>query len=386
MKYEDIIHRCFRCGFCKLTDDYEDFNCPPHKKYRLESFSPGGRMWLIRARLKGNVQISERYQQILYSCTMCASCVAHCIFPFKEDLVNIFTAARESLVEEGTLPPAVRDYLKSIQTYGNPYKEPSEKRGEWAKGLSVPAYKGQEYLLYIGCVGSYDERAQKIARSVALLLKTLNISFGILGKEETCDGNEVRALGETWLFESLAQKNIEYFQAQNIKKIITLDPHAYNAFVREYKNMGADLEVYHYTQIVAKKIDALVLSPDSCAATVTYHDPCYLGRHNGIYEEPRKILAALPGINFVEMDSSRASALCCGGGGGNFFSDILGGGKESPARIRIAQAQKAGADIIAVACPQCAKMLEDAIKAEDLEDKLKVADIAELIVQRMTEK
>ncbi|OPY83864.1 MAG: succinate dehydrogenase/fumarate reductase iron-sulfur subunit [Smithella sp. PtaU1.Bin162] len=386
MKYEDIIHRCFRCGFCKLTDDYEEFNCPPHKKYRLESFSPGGRMWLIRARIKGDVQISERYQQILYSCTLCANCVTHCIFPFKEDLVNIFTAARESLVEEGTLPPAVRDYLKSIQTYGNPYKEPSAKRGDWANGLSVPAYDGQEYLLYIGCVGSYDERARKIARSVALLLKTLNISFGILGAEEICDGNEVRALGETWLFEGLAQRNIEYFKTRNIKKIITLDPHAYNAFTLEYKTLGADLEVYHYTQILAEKTAALADRLKTDPLEVTYHDPCYLGRHNNLYDEPRKILAALPGVKFAEMVANRGNALCCGGGGGNFFSDILGGGKESPARIRVAQAKETGAGIISIACPQCAKMLEDAVKAEDLEDKLAVKDIAELVLSRLETK
>jgi len=383
MRYEDILHRCFRCGFCKLTDDYEDFNCPPHKKYRLESFSPGGRMWLTRAWLQGDVQMSERFQQILYSCTLCANCVKHCIFPFNEDLVNIFIAAREAVVEAGMLPPAVRDYFKAIDTYGNPYKEPSAKRGDWALGLPVPIYDGHDYLLYIGCVGSYDERGQKIAQAVASLLHKMSISFGILGQDENCDGNEVKAMGETWLFESLAQKNSEIFRAKNIKKIITIDPHAYNAFAKDYRNFGAEFEVYHYTQLLAQNIDKLVPLLKPLTATVTYHDPCYLGRHNSIDEEPRNILTILPGINFVEMAANRHNALCCGGGGGNFFSDILGTGKESAARLRIRQAQDTGAQIIAVACPQCAKMLTDAIKAADLEESLEAADIAELVLRSM---
>ncbi|MBN2515238.1 MAG: (Fe-S)-binding protein [Deltaproteobacteria bacterium] len=379
MKYDDILHRCFRCGYCKLTDDYEDFNCPPYRKYRFESFSPGGRMWLIRAWQQGDIQITERFQKILYSCTMCANCVEHCIFPFSDDLANIFIAAREAVTEEGIIPPTVRDYLKSIHAYGNPYKEPAELRGAWADGSPVPVYDGHEYLLYIGCVGSYDERGQLIARAVANILCKIDVTFGILGEEEICDGNEVRALGETWLFDRLARKNIERFKARNIKKIITLDPHAYNTFAGDYKNLGADIEVHHYTQILADRMDSLIPSLKECTATVTYHDPCYLGRHNGLYEEPRSILAALPGITLVDMASNRRNALCCGGGGGNFFSDVLGGGRESPAKIRIDQALDTGARIIAVACPQCAKMLEDAIKAEDREDRLEVADIAEII-------
>ncbi len=381
MKYEDLLHLCFRCGYCKLTDDYDNFNCPPHMKYRFESFSPGGRLWLTRAWLKGDVQTSDRFEQILYSCTLCANCVKHCIFPFNDDIVNIFIAAREAAVEAGTLPPSVRDYFKAIQIYGNPYKESAEKRGDWARGLSVPIYDGHDYLLYIGCVGSYDERGQKIARAVAHVLQQAGVSCGIFGPEELCDGNEVQAMGEAWLFEGLAQKNMEMFKARGVRKIITLDPHAYNAFSRDYRKLGADWDVYHYTQILAEKIAALIPLLKAYPATITYHDPCYLGRHNDVYAAPRQILAALPGITFVEMDCNRENALCCGGGGGNFFTDILGGGKESSARIRIAQAREVGADVVAVCCPQCAKMLEDAVKAEDPGQGLEIFDIAELIAR-----
>ncbi|MBN1664436.1 MAG: (Fe-S)-binding protein [Deltaproteobacteria bacterium] len=381
MKYEELLHRCFRCGYCKLTDDYDGFNCPPYMKYRFESFSPGGRLWLTRAWLSGDVETSERFQQILYACTLCANCVKHCIFPFNDDIVNMFIAAREAVVEAGTLPPAVRDYFKALQVHGNPYKEPAEKRGDWARGLSVPVYDGHDYLLYVGCVGSYDERGQKIARAVARVLNRAGVSFGILGREELCDGNEARAMGETWLFEDLAKKNMALFKARAVKKIVTLDPHAYNAFAKDYKKLGADGEVYHYTQILAEKIDALRPLLKACPATVAYHDPCYLGRHNGVYEAPRKLLAALPGVTLTEMDANRGNALCCGGGGGNFFTDILGGGKDSSARIRIAQAREAGADVLAVCCPQCAKMLDDAGKVEDPENRLEIVDVAELMVR-----
>ena len=379
MKYDDIIHRCFRCGYCKLTEDYTDFNCPPYRKFRFESYSPGGRMWLIRAWLNGEVQTSKRFQEVLYSCTMCANCVEHCIFSFSDDLVNIFTAAREEMVADGNLPPTVRDYLKSLHTYGNPYKAPAEERGSWANGLSLDIYDDHDYLLYVGCVGAYDERGQQITRAVADLLVKAGVSFGILGSEEICDGNEARSLGESGLFEMLARQNMALFEDRSVTRIITVDPHAYNAFHNYYRKLGANFEVFHYTQILADKMDALPLSRRTRETTITYHDPCYLGRHNGEYDAPRRILNACPGTTLVEMESHKSSALCCGGGGGNFFSDILGGGEESAARIRVRQARDAGARIIAVACPQCAKMLEDAIKVEELQDHLEVADIAEIV-------
>ncbi len=380
MKYADIVHRCFRCGYCKFTSDYTDFNCPAYRKFRFETFSPGGRMWLIRAWLNGDVQNSERFQEILFSCATCANCVEHCVFTFSDDLVNIFIAAREELVADGIIPPPVRDYLKNITVNGNPYKEPAAERGKWAEGTPVPAYTDQEYLFYVGCVGSYDERARKIARAVGSVLMRAGASIGILGERETCDGNEVRTLGETGLFEHLAGQNIEAFKELNIKKIITLDPHAFNAFKNDYPGLGGTFDIYHYTQILAPLITAGKVSLEGTHVKVTYHDPCYLGRHNGEYTAPRTILKAIPGLELVEMDRSGENAFCCGGGGGNFFTDILGGGEESPARLRVREALDTGAGIIAVACPQCAKMLEDAVKSEELEDRLEVLDIAEIVI------
>jgi Fe-S oxidoreductase len=384
MKHEDIIHRCFRCGYCKLTGDYNDFNCPAYRKFRFETYAPGGRMWLIRAWLNDEIKTSARFQEILFSCATCANCVKHCVFPFSDDLVNIFIAAREEMVNEGIIPPEVRDYFKNMSTNGNPYKEPAAERGKWAEGMAIKPYEGQEYLFYVGDVGSYDDRAQKIARAVGELLIKAGLSIGILADKENSDGNEVRALGETGLFEFLADQNIDLFKNRGIKKIITLDPHAFNAFKNDYPERGAAFEIYHYTQVLAPLFEANKLPLKAFFANVTYHDPCYLGRHNEEYEAPRTILQAIDGLTLVEMQQNRENAFCCGGGGGNFFTDILGGGDDSPNRIRVRQALDTGAEIIAVACPQCAGMLDDAVKVEKLEDRLEVLDVAEIVARALS--
>jgi len=379
MKYADIVHRCFRCGYCKFTSDYTDFNCPAYRKFRFETYSPGGRMWLIEAWLNDEIKNSDRFQEILFSCATCANCVEHCVFTFSEDLVNIFISAREEMVNDGIIPPPVRDYLKNININGNPYKEPASERGKWAEGTLVETYKDQEYLFYIGCVGSYDERGKKIARAVGNLLVKAGLSIGILGDKENCDGNEVRTMGEAGLFQFLAEKNIALFRDLGVKKIITLDPHAFNTFKKDYPALDGQFEVYHYTQVLAPLIQSGKIPLKELNDKITYHDPCYLGRHNGEYIAPRKILKAIPGIELVEMARSGENAFCCGGGGGNFFTDILGGGEDSPSRIRVREALDTGAGIIAVACPQCAKMLDDAVKIEQLDDRLKVMDVAEIV-------
>jgi len=336
-------------------------------------------MWLIRALLNGEISNTERYREILFSCTMCANCVEHCIFPFKDDLVNIFVAARGDLIESGVINPSVRDFLKNIQLAGNPYKQPAGERALWADGLDLPEYSDQEYLLYVGCVGSYDEQGRKSASAVARTLISAGVSFGILGANELCDGNEVRFLGDEGLFEYLAEQNIGQFNRLGIKKIMTVDPHAYNAFKNDYPVLGGDFEVFHYTQVLAVLMDSGKFTFSEYPLKAAYHDPCYLGRHNGEYDAPRKILASIPSLQVTELDTSGENSLCCGGGGGNFFTDILGSGEDSPARLRVRQAHDAGVDILVVACPMCAKMLTDAVKTEKLSEDLEVLDIAEVI-------
>jgi Fe-S oxidoreductase len=314
---------------------------------------------------------------MLYACTNCNNCVQSCKFPFSEDIVSMIDAAREDMVADGLVMPRVARFFQNIEAYGNPYRELRENRGRWAEGSGIEPYNGQEYLFYVGCVGSFDERGQKAAKAVGELLVKAGVSFGILGSAEECDGNEVNIMGESRIFEMLRDKNASLFRQKGAKKIITLSPHSLNVFRNEYPD---GFEVWHYTQVLGGLIEKGKLKPSAkLDAKVTYHDPCFLGRHAGEYEAPRQILKAIPGLKLAEMERNRENAFCCGGGSGNFYTDFFGGGESSPARIRVREAAETGADVIAVACPACAVMLGEAVKDEGLTEKMAVKDVAEIL-------
>ena len=386
MKYAEILHRCFRCGYCKLPGNYIDFNCPAYVAFRFETYSPGGRMWLLRAWLDEKIEPSRRFQEILFSCTACGNCVEQCaLTKIKDELLLAFTAGKEALVVEGKVPPPVRDCLTKLQKYGNPYGLARKKRADWAVDTGVEVFSDQEFLFFPGDVGAFDSRGQEIARSVATLLERLGVSFGILGDREVSDGNEANAMGESDLFRLLAEENIKQFHELNVKKIIALSPHGFNALKNEYPALGGAYEVFHYTQVLAAHAGSLSFENNLPEVTVTYHDPCYLGRHNREYGSARKILAALPGVKIREMDRSMQNALCCGGGGGNLFTDILGNGPESPAQNRVMEALGTDADILAVSCPSCAVMLGDAVKSTNLDERIQVREISEIVNNRLKE-
>ena len=211
----------------------------------------------------------------------------------------------------------------------------------------------------------------------------LGISFGILGDREVSDGNEANAMGESELFRLLAEENIEHFNQFSVKRIIALSPHGYNALKNDYPALGGAYQVFHYTQILADHLGSLVFKDKPSKVRVTYHDPCYLGRHNWEYRAARKVFAALPGIEIREMDRSMQDALCCGGGGGNIYTDIIGNGPESPARDRAAEALDTGAEVLAVSCPTCAVMLADAVKSSNMDNCIQVKEISELVNDRL---
>ncbi len=380
-KYKDIIHRCFRCGYCKFPGDWSDVtNCPAYARYRLESYSSGGRLWLIRAWIEGEIEWSEHLAEIVYACAACKNCVEKCPLAFRDDIVNMVVAAKNEMVEMGLLPAAVKGYLQNVQLHGNPYGLAAKRRSAWMEGLALAPYDGQEYLYFVGCEGAYDSRAQSAAKALALLLLKAGVSFGVLGNEETADGNDIELLGEEGLTEMVAEKNIRRFQERGVRKIVALSPHAYNAFKNIYPRFGGHFEVVHYTQMLPTLIGrGLLQAAPHAGVAVAFHDPCFLGRWNNEYNAPRKVLKSIPGIRLLEMARSRKSALCCGGGAGNYVIDLLGGSDESPARIRVREAHAAGADVLAVACPNCLTMLEDAAKVEGLEEKLLVRDICELV-------
>lgn len=315
---------------------------------------------------------------MLYACTNCNNCAQSCKFPFNKDIVNMINAAREDMVAEGLVVPRVARFFQNIEAYGNPYRELRENRGQWAEGTGVEPYKGQEYLFYVGCVGSFDEKGQRAAKALAELLLKGGVSFGILGADEECDGNEVRILGESRIFGMLKDKNTELFRKAGIKKIIALSPHSYNVFKNQYPD---GFEVYHYTSVLGDLIEQGRLKPSAkLNIKVTYHDPCFLGRHAGEYEAPRQILKAIPGVELVEMARNRENSFCCGGGSGNFYTGISAKGKEQASNARAQEAYGTGAKVLAVACPACMLMLEDAVKTEQLEEQIQVKDISEIVL------
>jgi len=377
--FRDTIYHCLKCGACRLAYEIYAPICPSGIKFGFDSHYAIGRISLARAILDNDVEIDADLMSRVYTCTSCGACDEQCHDAVGVDPLQVIEELKFEAVEKGMIPPHVRDFLKSMNVHGNPYLLPADDRGKWADGTGIESYSGQEYLLYVGDVGSYDERAQKLSRSVGDFLIEAGISFGILGEKELSDGNEVNRVGERGLYEYMANANIELFNRMGIKKIITLSPHAYNAFKNDYPQWGGQYEVFHYSRIMAEMIrEKKINSAGGEKIKVTFHDPCFLGRHNGEYQAPREVLESIPGIELVEMERNRNNGFCCGGGGGNFFTDMLGSGDQSPARIRVREALESGAQVLATTCPKCFNMLDDGIKTEGVEDKITVKDISQL--------
>jgi Fe-S oxidoreductase len=247
----------------------------------------------------------------------------------------------------------------------------------WATG--VKKYDGDEYLLYLGCESCYPERGREMAKNVIAVLKATGVSFGVLGNEEECDGNEAYMLGELGLFQELAFRNAKKFKELGVKRVVVVSPHAYNS-MKKYPERG--FEVLHFTQLLHQLVQRDKLTLSGVEYKVTYHDPCFLGRYNQVYLEPRRVLQSIPGLKLIEMRRSKENAFCCGGGSGNFVFDLLHG-LESPARVRVREALETGAEVLAVACPICKCMLDDAVKDESLEGKIEVKDLAEIVLDAM---
>jgi Fe-S oxidoreductase len=312
----------------------------------------------------------------LWDCTCCFTCVERCLKDVEP--AELIIALRAQLVESGRVPDTIGAALMAIFRQGNPVGIAREDRVAWANGLEIKAAQGGcETLYFVGCIPSYDQRVQKVARALAQALATAGIDFGTLGTDESCCGNEVRRMGEMGLFEMLVEENGELIRSVGASRIVTTSPHCYNTFKNEYHLDG--IGVLHYTQLVAELIGQGKLElANKVEKTVTYHDPCFLGKQNHVFDEPRAILQAIPGVKLVEMDRSRERSLCCEGGGGRMWNEGTNL-EERLAFQRVQEAAETGAEILAVACPFCLLTLEDAVKVQGLEERLKVIDIMELV-------
>ena len=361
----DPLFPCIQCGKCTGS-------CPisvisPHFNIRK----------LLYEILNSEGEDIAQKKEMLWDCSTCTTCVVRC--PKEVDPADLIISMRSVLVEDGQVPPKIRDVLKSISIRGNPWNIGQEKRSEWAEGLEIKSIADAEILYYVGCTVAFDPRLQKIAKALAKTLAKAGINFGTLGNDEVCCGNEIRRMGDIWSFDALKEMNIEMFKQFPIKQIITTSPHCYNTFKNEYNELA--IEVKHYTQIIPDLIKKKKLSfSKKFEKTVTYHDPCFLGRQNQIFDEPRDILKSIPSLNFVEMDRTRERALCCEGGGGRMWIEAYET-MERTATIRVKEALDCGAEILATACPFCLLTLEDAVKSGELEDKIQILDIVEIVSQ-----
>jgi len=355
---------CYQCGLC-------DTVCPWN---RVRTFSMRK---LIR---QANFGLTEIENEEIWRCTTCGRCPDRC--PRGVDQIEVGVSARRIATEFGVFPAAVkpvRGVAAGLVAEGNPFGEERKNRGDWAKGLSVkPFTEDMEILYFSGCYLSYDPRLKKVAAATANILNKAGVDFGILGSKESCCGESIRKTGDEELFKRLARENIKTFIDHGVHKILVSSPHCYHTFKNEYPEFNVNFEIVHISQYLFELINEGRLEiTKAYGKKMTYHDPCYLGRHNGIYNEPREALKKVPGLELIEMPDSMEDSLCCGGGGGRIWMETPKGERFSD--LRLEQAMEVGAEVLVTACPYCISNFEDSRLTLDVVEKIEVKDITEII-------
>jgi succinate dehydrogenase/fumarate reductase iron-sulfur protein len=331
--------------------------------------------------------LDERLKPVkdnIWLCTSCNSCSLFCPKLVKSS--DAIVSHRSLMVESGAIPRTVKDVLESVFKYHNPMGIHQSKRMEWAEGLNIktfPTITKADILLFVCCSTAYDPRNRESARTIALILNKLGINYATLGEEEWCCGDHILRMGEKGLFEELATHNVDMFRRFNADKIVTLSPHCYNTFKNDKPYTDERLIVQHYTQFLAEAINqGKIKLNKTVKKRVAYHDPCFLGKRNEIYDAPRQILQSINGLELVEMKRTKESSFCCGGGAGRVWTEEAPQEKR-PSVDRVKEALELNVDIIAVACPFCVTTLEDAIKVLDVENNIAVKDLLELLKEAL---
>lgn len=318
----------------------------------------------------------------LWQCTTCGACMEACPV-FIEQMPKIVDMRRYLVMEEADFPDTMQEAITSLESRGHPFRGTQSSRVDWAEGLNVATMaeaREAEVLLWVGCGGALLERNQKVVRATAQLLEKAGVKFAILGREEKCTGDPARRIGNEFLFELLAKENVATLVRYDVKKIVTSCPHCFNTFRNEYPQFGGHYEVHHHSEFLAQLVDEGRLAPlTPTDQTVTFHDPCYLGRHNGVFDAPRQLVQIATKQTPVEMVMNRGNGFCCGGGGGMSFIDEPPDQRVNQERAR--QALETGAEVVAVGCPFCMTMMEDGINARKGERAVRVLDVAELLWQ-----
>ncbi|MBF0552271.1 MAG: (Fe-S)-binding protein [Deltaproteobacteria bacterium] len=362
----DAFKLCFQCGLC-------DAVCPWN---RVRNFSMRK---IVREATFGLTDIER---EDIWRCTTCGRCPQKC--PRDVRQIESGVALRRIATEYGVFPKSVRPIRTisgSLVGEGNPFSEERKNRAKWAEGLAVNTFtEGMDILYFPGCYLSYDPRLKKVAKATAKILNSAGVDFGILGEQENCCGESIRKTGDEDLFKRLARENIKTFIENGVKKILVSSPHCYHTFKNEYPEFMVHFDIVHISQYLLQLInDGRLQITKEYGKKVAYHDPCYLGRHNGIYDEPRNVLKKIPGLELIEMPDARVDSLCCGGGGGRIWMETPKGERFSD--LRLEQAIGVGAEVLATSCPYCIANFEDSRLTLDVVDTLEVKDITEIIAE-----
>ena len=384
------LYACTECGRCQD-------NCPAYHAgkelnpalliHNLKEYLDEKASWLLsgKEQQNGKQLIGDVItEDVIWACTTCGACVEHC--PVFIEHVDILQDMRRYLtMDQANISEEVAKTLENMENIGNPWGLPQQNRTAWTEGLDIPLMRDKkevEYLYWVGCAAALDTKNQNVAKSVVKILKTAGVDFAILGTEESCNGDSARRLGQEYLFQMMAENNIETLNKYKFKKIITACPHCFNCIGNEYKQLNGNYEVIHHSELIAELIESGKIKPKkNIEKRVTYHDACYLGRHNGIYDAPRTVVASVANGEVVEMKRSREKGLCCGAGGGIMWMD------EEPDKrvnlVRFGDVEESKAEVVATACPFCNIMLDDARKMKGKEDEVEVKDIAELVAEAL---
>jgi Fe-S oxidoreductase len=331
---------------------------------------------------------------VLWSCTTCGACVEQCPVDI-EHIDHIVDMRRYQTMIESNFPPEAGGMLRNLEKVGNPWGMPARMRTEWTKDLGFPVpvigkdvedATGLDYLFWVGCAGSLDDRAQKTTKAVAELLHIAGVKFAILGQAETCTGDPARRMGNEFVFQMLAQQNVETLNEAKATRIVATCPHCFNTVGREYAQLGGKFEVVHHTQLLNQLVADGKLKPTTpVTGSATYHDPCYLGRHNKIYEPPRELIAKVGGLHYKEMERSKERSFCCGAGGARMWMEETIGQRINDNRTEEALALKP--DAIITGCPFCKTMISDSVAGKQSSgaapEALEVIDVAQLLVRAM---
>jgi len=324
-------------------------------------------------------------EDAIWACTSCGYCVEVCPVA-NEPMTDILRIRQDLVMMESKFPKEAVTTFKNLEVNGNPWGQSGQDREKWIGELKVPKMreKGEaEYLYWVGCAGAYDARGQEVSQAMVKLLNMAGVDYAVLGTEETCTGDSARRLGNEYLFQMLAQQNIETFDNYKVKKIITQCPHCLNALQNDYQALGKHYEVIHHTEFLNDLVKQGKLTPTrSKNAKISYHDSCYLGRHNDIYASPRDLIKSIPGIELEEFPRSGNEALCCGAGGGRMWLEETLGDKTINVE-RIEDVKAIRPEDVATACPFCATMINDGLKAEELNTGSK--DIAQYLLESIEE-